>query len=133
MGIGMMGNLVKNVLRLLTLFFVLLGTGAALSMLEAPEPGDGYFLLYAVIGFALSGGMLWKKLKSRSYRRKNGPGQILIALLMLVMAAGGILAVAALALNANQPNHGYIRIAAIGIVAAVICGGVIWLADRKYR
>lgn len=129
----MTGKLVKNILRLLTLFFALLGAGAALCMLEAPEPGDGYFMLYAVIGFALSGGILWKKLKSRSYKRKNDPGQFFIALLILAVAAGGILAAAALALNANQPNHGYLRIAAIGTVAAVICGGVIWLADRKCR
>lgn len=129
----MTDKLIKNIPCLLTLFFAMFGAGAALAMMEEPAPGDGFFLLYAVIGFVLSGAALLRQPKSQSLRRKNASARVLITLLMLVMALGGILAAAALALNASRFDQDYLKIALIAIIVVFLCGSLICWVNYKRR
>lgn len=128
-----MKKLTTRALQLLALFFVMLALGAALTIIEAPEPGDGYFLLYALIGVVLSGTALLRRPKAKYTKRVSMFAQIIIVFLMLGMAAAGILAASALALNATRPDGDYISLVLICAVIVVICGVTIIFACRERR
>lgn len=127
-----MGKLVSAVLVTFTIVYALLTLGGILALFENPDPGDGYFILYVAIGFALcAGALLWQLFRDKPANPVKLPTQAAIIALMACVAFFGLLSASGLALDAEEPDPENIVLAVAAAIFALGCGLALGIIVKK--